>query len=128
MVFKSNPVDLFGWDDKDKDPLFARDASFSSEFGKQWTLHIMAQEAALKEVATSKLRRLLAYNESFNSTGVQIGDTVLFYGSAKRNSAPHWRGPAKIPDWLTAKFLSQTSAKRSGTLVRAASGGEVCGR
>ena len=36
-----------------------------------------AQEAALKEVATGKLWRLLASNKSFRCTDVQIGDTVL---------------------------------------------------
>ena len=72
----------------------------------------MAQEASLKEVAYSKLRRLLAYNESFKSTDLQIGDTALFYSSAKKKSLPRQRAPAKILDVhetrATVKFQSQT--------------------
>ena len=115
MVFGPNPVDLFGWEKKDGDLLSAQDTSLSGQFVQQWTLNMMAQKAALKEVAKSKLRRLLAYNKSFNCRGVQIGDTVLIYKSTKRKSAPRWRGPEKISDVadarVPAKFHSQTSEK-----------------
>ena len=60
MVFGSNPVDLFGREDKGGNLLFAQDTSASGQFAQEWKPRIMAQEAALKEVATSKLRRLLA--------------------------------------------------------------------
>ena len=39
---------------------------------------MMAQKAALKEVATSKLQRLAAYNESSKCPDVRIGGAVLF--------------------------------------------------
>ena len=38
----------------------------------------MAQGAAFKEVATSKLRRLLAYTKSSKCADVGIGDSALF--------------------------------------------------
>ena len=59
---------------------------------------MMAQEAALKKVATGKSRRLLAYNKSSKRTDVQIDDTVLLPKAMDRKSAPRRRGPAKILD------------------------------
>ena len=56
----------------------------------------VAREAESREVAATKLRRLLAFYKSFNSTGVQIGDTALIYESAGKKGAPRWAGPAKI--------------------------------
>ena len=44
---------------------------------------MMAQEVALKEVANSKLRLLLSFNESFTCTDVKIGDTALLYKGAQ---------------------------------------------
>ena len=73
---------------------------------------MMAQEAALKEVANSKLRCLLAYNKSFNCTDVAIGDSVLLHETVTRKSTPSWHGPAGILDpgdaGATVKFRSQT--------------------
>ena len=72
---------------------------------------MMAQEAALKESAASKLRRLSAFNKSFTCTDVEIGDTVLCYKTQKKKSAPRRRGPALILDidetGVTVKFQSQ---------------------
>ena len=45
----------------------------------------MDQEAALKEIVSGKILRLLAYNGSFTWTGVRVAD-----------AAPRWRGPANI--------------------------------
>ena len=73
---------------------------------------MVAHEAALKDVAYSKLRRLLAYSASFNGADVAIGDSALSFKAANRKSAPRWRGPAKILDvdgtGAAAKFRSQT--------------------
>ena len=106
-------MDLYKWEDKDEDLTFAQDTSLSGEFVQQWKLRMMAQEAAPKEIAISRLRRSLAYNKSFNCRGVQIGDTVLIYKSTKRKSAPRSRGPEKILDvadaGVPAKFHPQTS-------------------
>ena len=77
MVFGSNPVDLFEWEDKGEDLLFAQDTSVAGQFGQQWRLRMRAQEAPLKEIAKSKLRRLLAYNKSFNCTFINVGYSVL---------------------------------------------------
>ena len=57
LVFGSNPMDLYGWDDSEGDLLFAQDTSISGQFVQQWQLRIRAQEAALREIANSKLRR-----------------------------------------------------------------------
>ena len=59
---------------------------------------MMAREAALKHVANSKLRKPLAYNKSFECTGVRIEDTAPCFPAVNRRRAPRWRGPAKISD------------------------------
>ena len=56
----------------------------------------MAQEAALRGVANSKLRRILAFNNSFDSADVRVGNEVLFYKAPPQKSAPRWRGPANV--------------------------------
>ena len=55
FVLGSNPVDPFGCGGNDEDLLFAQDASLPGQFGQQWKLRILPQEAALKEVASRKL-------------------------------------------------------------------------
>ena len=73
LVFGSNLMDVYGWDGSDEDLLFAQDTSISGQFVQQWQLRIRAQEAALKEIANSKLRRLLAYNKTFNCVDIKAG-------------------------------------------------------
>ena len=72
----------------------------------------MAQEPASKEIANSRLRRLLAYNTPFNCAAVKTRDTVLLNKTQDKRSAPRWRGPELIPDidetGVTVKFQSQT--------------------
>ena len=72
-------MDLSGRDDSEDDLLFAQDASISGQSVQQWQLRIRVQEAALKEIANSKLRRLLAYNKTLESVDIKVGDVVLFY-------------------------------------------------
>ena len=45
---------------------------------------MLAQEAALREIANSKLRRILAFNNSFDSVDVEVGDEFLFYKALSR--------------------------------------------
>ena len=59
---------------------------------------MMAREAALKEIADSRLRRLLAFNKSSNCTDIKIGDAELLYKAERRKSAPQRWGPALIFD------------------------------
>ena len=54
----------------------------------------MAQEMALKEVANGELRCLLTRNQSCARADVSGGDSVSFYESVGRKSAPKWLGPA----------------------------------
>ena len=58
MVFGSNPLDLFGRGDAGGDLMFAQDTSLAGQFVQRWKLRIRAQEATLKDVTDSKLRRL----------------------------------------------------------------------
>ena len=67
-------MDLYGWDDSDGDLLFAQDTSILGQFAQQRQLRIRAQEAALKEIANSKLRRLLAYNKTIDCIDIKVGD------------------------------------------------------
>ena len=112
MVFRSNPMDLFGWEGQDEDLLFAQDTSLAGQFAQQWKLRMQAREATLGEIAKSKLRRLLAQNKSFNCTDVAVGDSVLFYKAKSRKSSPRWGGRAKILEiyetGLTVFFQSRT--------------------
>ena len=59
---------------------------------------MMAQEAALKEIADSRLRRLLAFNRSLTCTDAKIGCAALFYKARSKKSAPRRRGRALISD------------------------------
>ena len=77
MVFGSKPGDFFGREEENGDLLFTQDTSLAVQFAQQWELRMRALEAALKEVAKSKLRRLLAYNKSVNCAGITTGDSVL---------------------------------------------------
>ena len=65
MVFGSNPADLYGWEDKDEDLMFAQDTSLSGQFAQQGKLRMMAQVAALKEIDNRGLRQLTAFNKFF---------------------------------------------------------------
>ena len=65
LVFGSNPVDNYGWRDGGGDLLVAQDTFLSGQFAPEWKLRMLAQDAALKEVDNSKLRRLLAVSRSF---------------------------------------------------------------
>ena len=78
MTFGSNPADLFGKEDDDEGALLSQDTSLSGQVAQQWKRRARAQEAALKEAANSKFRRLLAYNKSFNCAETAIGDPVFF--------------------------------------------------
>ena len=73
---------------------------------------MMARDAALKEIANGRLRRLLAFNKSLTCTDVKTGDAVLFYSAQSKKSGPRRRGPALISDidatGATVKFRSQT--------------------
>ena len=72
----------------------------------------MAQEATSNEVANRKLRRLLAYSESFKCTDVQIGGTAFFFDAMNRKSTPRWGAPTEISGndetAVAVKFQSQT--------------------
>ena len=74
---------------------------------------MMAQEAALKEIANSGLRRLLAFNKSPTCPDVKIGDTALSYMAQKKKCTPRRRGPVLILDideaGVTVKFQPQIS-------------------
>ena len=111
LVFGSNPTDLYSWDDSDDGRLFAQDTSISGQFAQQRQGRIRAQEAALAGVANSKLRRLLAYNKTFDCIDIKVGDSVLFYKAPQKKRNPRWRGSATILDndecGVTMKSQSQ---------------------
>ena len=46
---------------------------------RNWKLRTSAREATLIEIANSKLRRLLAQNNTFGCTDPQVGDSFFFY-------------------------------------------------
>ena len=46
LVFGSDPVDLYGWDDQAEDSLCARDISALGQSVQRWKLRMMAPEAA----------------------------------------------------------------------------------
>ena len=77
-VLGSSPVDPFGWGDDPEDLLFGQCTSSSGQFAQEWKLRMMTQVAALKGVAESELRRLLARARSSNCADVHVGDSVFF--------------------------------------------------
>ena len=64
-----------------------------------------AQEAALKETANSKLRRLLAYNKSFSCADIAVGDTLLLYKTSPPGKARHV-GADQQKFWTSTKEAS----------------------
>ena len=56
------------------------------------------QVATSREIARSKLRRLLGRNKSFECADLQTGGSVLPYKSRARGTASKWRGPAVLLD------------------------------
>ena len=91
--FGSNPADNFGRGDGDENLLFAQDASLSGQFVAQRGLRIVAQKAALTEIANSEMRGILAFKNSFDgadvSADVSVGDKA-----PSRKSAPRWMSRA----------------------------------
>ena len=73
---------------------------------------MMSQQAAQKDVANCKLRRLLAYDKSLYRAFAEVGGAALSYKAANRKITPRRRGPAKISDidetGVTARFQPQT--------------------
>ena len=127
MVFGSSPGGAFGRDDRDEDFFFLQGTSLSGQFAQQREVRMIAQKAALEEVANSELRRLLARNMSFNCTDVP--DTPTFYKTANRLSTPRWRAPATIPDIddaeTTAKFQGQSPESARYSVRKGMEGGDV---
>ena len=66
----------------------AQGTPLPGQLAQQWKLHMMEQEAALKQIATSRLRRLLARNESFTCTDGKIGGAVLSDKAQSKEGAP----------------------------------------
>ena len=92
--------------------MFAQETSLAGQFVQLWKLRMRAREVAAKEVANSKLRRLFAYNESFNCADINLGGSALFHKAQNRKSPHRWLGPATILDIdeaaASATFQSQT--------------------
>ena len=112
MIFGANLAGLSEWGDKDEDLPLAQDSSLSRLVAQRRKLRMMAQGAALEDIADSRLRRLLAYNKSFVRADLKIASTALPYKAQRKKGALRWRGPALISDidetGVTAKFQSQT--------------------
>ena len=104
-------MDLYGWGDQDEDLLFAQDASVSGQPSQQWKPRTAPQETALREVANSELRRLLACIFTFNCTDVKIWDSVLSY------KAPHRRAD-RSGGGLQASSMSMRRELARDTKVR----------
>ena len=92
----ANPVELLGRGGNDENLLCPQNASAPGQLAQRRMLRMTAHEAALKEVASSKLRRFLAYGRSFNCADVKRGNLALCYMAVNRKSAPRSRGPAGI--------------------------------
>ena len=60
--------------------LVAQETTPSEQLAQHSGLRIMAKEAAFTEVASSKLRRLLAHNESFSCAALKIGGSQAWPG------------------------------------------------
>ena len=65
MAFGPNTVGPFTWRDDESDWKFSQDTSISGEFVQRRKVRATAREAALEEIANSRLRCVLAYTQSF---------------------------------------------------------------
>ena len=112
-VFGSNPADLCMRRDDDSDLEFAQNATISGQFPLRWELVATANEAARKEIAESRLRRLLDHNRSLGRAGVLAADAVSHHKMVGRRGAPKWRRPAVVlhvdEAGVAATFQGQTS-------------------
>ena len=112
MAFRANPADLYGVEDTDEDLTCAQGTPISGQSAQWWKPRMMAQEAALREITDSRIRRFLARNKPFTRSDVKIGDAVPVYKAAIQKSVPRWRGLASISDidetGVTVKFQSRT--------------------
>ena len=101
LVCGSNPADLFGWRDDDEGIGFAQETSISGQFAQQWELRKTAQEAALKEMAKSELRRLLTHNHSLFRAEFAFGTKRcainVLASKARRGGMARRHGPAARP-------------------------------
>ena len=98
MAAGANPADVSMWQDNDDELGCVQNAAVSSQFAQQWKLRVMAHEAALEELAASKLRRPLGRNRAFQRAEIEAGNSVYYVKEIGRKSNPKWRGPAAIPD------------------------------
>ena len=87
---------LYGWGGANKDMAFSQDTSLSGQLSQRWKLRKMAQEAALQEIASSRLLRLLAFNESLACTNVKIGERVLCFKAPNKEAAPRRGGEFSV--------------------------------
>ena len=98
--------------DSDEDLLFAQDTPTLGQFAQQRQLRVSAQGAALKAIANSKLRRLLAHSKTFDCVDIKVGESGCFYKAPRKKSNPRWRSPAALPDidesGATLKFQPQS--------------------
>ena len=106
MVFGTSPVNLIGWEDNDEDLMLPQDTSLAGQLVEHWELRTDAQEAALKEVASSKLRRLVAYKKSLSCTGIHVGAGPSFTRTDSQKLSPLAGTCGETG--ATATFQSQT--------------------
>ena len=112
MNFGYDPADWYARQIGDSEMGFAQGASASGQFAQKWGLRLMAQGATQREMANSKLRRLLARKKTLQITEIAMGGSAIFYEQIGRVRVPKWRSPAAILDigevGVTVKFQSQT--------------------
>ena len=102
------------WQGDANDLDIARDASVSGQFAQHWKLRVMALEAAMKEIADSSLRRLLAFDKSFTCADEKIGDAALFYRAQRKKSAPRWTGGALKMDIDETGVAARLGVRKKG--------------
>ena len=97
MAFGSNsPVDSFGWDGGEEDLTFAEDIPLAGQFVQQWKLRVRAQEATMREIARSKLRRLLAHSKTFNCEEIDVRVMAPSYKARNRKTLLGGEAPRRF--------------------------------
>ena len=92
--------------------MFAQDASLPGQFVQQCKLRLRAQEATLKDIANSNLRRPLAHNKTFNCAEIGVDDIAISYKAQNRESSPRWRGPAKALEIDDAEVTASVQSQK----------------